>query len=45
MNLIYKPGYIHSVPDALLYVLAFNTTRNADLLHEVLRRAWQTRKD
>ena len=38
-NFIYKPGHIHSAPDALLYIPALNTLSNTDVLHEAIHRA------
>ena len=38
-NFIYKPGRIHSAPDALLRIPALNTLSNTDVLHEAIRRA------
>ena len=38
-NFIYKPGHIHSAPDALSRIPALNTLSNTDILHEVICRA------
>ena len=44
-NSIYKPGHIHSEPDALLCIPALNTLSNTDVLHEAICRAKPTSKD
>ena len=44
-NFIYKPGYIHSKPDALLGISVLNTIIDTDVLYVVLCRAYQTSTD
>ena len=39
VNFIHKLGLIHSIHDALPYILAFNIISNTDILHESICKA------